>query len=341
MPHSRTSGHRTGTMESLSNYRRVSLFYPYMAEEPTTFHRFAETVRDTPLHRLWTGQSLKVDSGHLIAASVGMGTKVPIGLGVSLLPLRHPYETALHARSLALLTGHAPVIGLGTATPEFVAGLHGAPYSSPLAVASEYVRIVRALLRGEALAEEGTHFHMHGRLLPAESPGAEIGLGVLRPGMAGVAGRWADAAVTFLSPPRYLREAIVPRIREASRERDRPPRLVTIAHFVVERAGRDCPRAIAPTITTHIKQAHYGHVLEKAGISIDPHDPLAAAERLIGSGVVMSGTPERIVSAIRRLHASGVDEVVLNPAGVVHTEGIVAGLADVNEVVRAFEGAEG
>lgn len=197
--------------------KTVSLFFSHMAEDPRTFHRFAEVVRDAPFHRLWTGQSLKMDSGHLIASAVGSGVKVPVGLSVSLFPLRHPYETAMQARSIAMLTGESSVVCLGTATPEFVAGLYGEQYDSPLRAATEYVRIVRALLDGNRVVEEGDYFHMHGRLLYAHAPQVEVGLGVLRRGMARVAGRHADVAVSLLTPPSHLRDVIIPELDEAGR----------------------------------------------------------------------------------------------------------------------------
>lgn len=48
----------------------------------------------------------------------GMGHTVPVGTAVTLLPLRHSYEAALQARSLALPTGRPAVAGYGIGTPE-------------------------------------------------------------------------------------------------------------------------------------------------------------------------------------------------------------------------------
>ena len=316
---------------------KVSLFFPQMTKEPRDFRRFAEVVRDTALHRLWPGQSFVMDSGHLIAAAAGSGVRVPVGLSVSLLPLRHPYETAMQARSVAMFTEKDSVICLGTATPEFVAGLYGEPYARPLRVAAEYVRIVRALLDGEHVVEEGEHFQMHGRLIAARAPHVEVGLGVLRQGMARVAGRHADVAVSLLAPPAHLREVIAPTLAEAGRERDRRSRLVTIAHVVVDRRARDPRVVVAPTIAMHIRQENYGRMLRDTGISVDPADPVMTAGHLIDSGTVLTGDPDDIARQIHELHLTGVDEVVLNLAGVMFTDGLDTATEEAHAIASTWK----
>lgn len=93
--------------------------------------------------RLWQGQSVMIEPHQGFVAAAGGGFRVPTGLGVTLMPLRHPYEAALQARSPAMATGQPVIAGFGPG----------------------------------------------GRLL-------QRWLGVLRPGMAGLAGEVADVAVT-------------------------------------------------------------------------------------------------------------------------------------------------
>jgi alkanesulfonate monooxygenase SsuD/methylene tetrahydromethanopterin reductase-like flavin-dependent oxidoreductase (luciferase family) len=78
-----------------------------------------------------------------------MGHRVPVGTSVAHMPLRHPMDAAIQARSLAVLTGHRMVLGLGPATSDFVAGLHGKPYDSPRDTCVEYLTAVRRLIGTE------------------------------------------------------------------------------------------------------------------------------------------------------------------------------------------------
>ncbi|WNO71813.1 LLM class flavin-dependent oxidoreductase [Streptomyces sp. AM8-1-1] len=76
--------------------------------------------------------------------------------------------------------------------------------SPRVTAAREYLGIVRGLLDGETVQAEGEYFSCHGGLSPSPAPPVELGLGVLRPGMARVAGAVAGCAITWLTPASYL-----------------------------------------------------------------------------------------------------------------------------------------
>jgi hypothetical protein len=70
-------------------------------------------------------------------------------------------------------------------------------------------------------------------------PAIEVGLGVLRPRMARAAAASADLALTWMTPPAYLRRALVPQLTRPGTGRSRPPvRLASVVPFVVDRSGR-------------------------------------------------------------------------------------------------------
>ena len=112
-------------------------------------------MQRTGARRLWLCQSFKAETHQVMAYLAGMGHNVPLGTSVTLLPLRHPYEAALQARSLALLTGEPVVAGYGIGNPGFVAGLTGSPYASPRTAVHDYLTSVRALLDGERVEHDG------------------------------------------------------------------------------------------------------------------------------------------------------------------------------------------
>jgi alkanesulfonate monooxygenase SsuD/methylene tetrahydromethanopterin reductase-like flavin-dependent oxidoreductase (luciferase family) len=306
----------------------VSVLYPLHVLDAKVVAPFARVVTEAGACRLWTGQSFVVETHQVFAYLAGMGLRLPVGLGVTLMPLRHPFTAAVQARSLALLTGHRVVAGYGPATPELVRALCGAPYSKPATTAAGYASAVRRLVGA-------TPGRSRVELPPVPHPGVDVGLGVLRPGMARAAGTVADVAITWMTPPDYLRDVLVPALAEGAADRHRPPRVATVVHVGVARNGRDPRKLALAAAAAHLSAPHYTDMLQRAGIAVDPHRPAHSAAALVESGVYAYGNAAEIAKCIQSYHDAGVDDVILNTAGVVITEGHDAAVADLREVLEA------
>ncbi|MFH9134588.1 F420-dependent peptide dehydroalanine reductase LxmJ [Streptomyces sp. NPDC017524] len=313
-----------------------AVLYPLQPDHPDLVAPFAALVRRSGARRLWMCQSFQAETHQTLAYLAGAGHTVPVGTSVTLLPLRHPYEAALQARSLALLTGEPVVAGFGIGDPGFVAGLTGRAYDSPRTAVRDYLRSVRALLDGEPVATSGPYHHLHGTLpeLP-HAPRVEVGAGVLRPGMARTAGEVADVAVTWMTPPAYVAGTLRPALQEGAEEvgRPGPPRLATSVHVVVDRPGRDVRGMALAATAGHLSTPHYAAMLRAAGLDLDPHDPAGTVDALLRNRVVVAGSPEEIAGALDAYRRAGVDEVLLNPTGVLLGEGVHAAVADLEEII--------
>ncbi len=195
---------------------------------------------------------------------------------------------------------------------------------------------MRALLDGEEVALDGTHHRVHGSLPPV-GPHApvEVGAGVLRPGMARTAGATADVAITWMTPPAYLRDTLVPRLADGAAEagRARRPRVATAVHVAVRRPGRDPRRLAEAAAGAHLRAPHYADMLRRAGVDVDGPDPFG---ELLRSGAVVTGTVEEIAAALAAYRDAGVDELVLNPTATLLTEGVHAAVADLEEIAAAL-----
>ncbi|MCK2239003.1 MULTISPECIES: LLM class flavin-dependent oxidoreductase [unclassified Crossiella] len=318
---------------------KLSLMVPVMPHEPEHLPAYAQLLVDTGAHRLWQGQSLALETFQGFAYLAGRGLRVPVGTSVTLTALRHPYETALQARSLARLTGHDVVLGLGTGTPELVAALRGRPYGSPLTAARDQLTILRGLLDGKPVHHDGRYDTMRGGLPEFEHPPVSLGLGVLRPGMARVAGELADAAITWLTPPSYLGEVLLPELRAAAGAAGRAaPRVVTVVQVAVRRPGRDPHLVALNGSREHLAAPHYTDMLRRAGLRVHPSQVPLSARALVSSGTFVTGTVAEIAEGLDRYRAAGADEVVLNTAGVHLTEGRAAALEDLGELLAALAG---
>lgn len=324
-----------------SDAPEVSVVYPLQLAAVDGLEAFARLVAEGGAARLYSGQSLVVESHLALAHLAGAGIRIPVGMSVSLTPLRHPVEAALQARSIALMTGNSYVAGYGVSEPVMVTALRGAPYRSPRAAAADYVRAVRGLLDGENVTIDSDYTPTHLQLPPLDHPPIVIGLGVLRPRMAQTAGEVADAAITWLTPPRYIEELLIPAIERGADRAGRPrPRVVAVVHAGLGRPGRD-PAAMLTAAAPHLRTEHYTDMLRTSGIDADPRRPEVTAKALVEAGGYAYGTPAEVATTLAQYGRAGVDEVVLNPLGMMLAEGPDVALTDLRELLSALRDAPG
>ncbi|HWM38615.1 MAG TPA: LLM class flavin-dependent oxidoreductase [Streptomyces sp.] len=315
---------------------RLSVMYPSQPDAIGPAVEFARFSRETGFSRLWFGQSLQLESHLVMAAITAHVPGLPMGTSIALAPLRHPYQAAVEARSISALSGAGYVAGYGPGSVEFQKSFLGEPFERPLKTMGDYLDVVRGLLDGEIVEHEGEHHTLKARLPRVASPLTEVGLGVLRPGMARTAGRSADVAITWLTPPHYVSQQLRPAMEAGAAERGRKtPRVATVVHAAVTRPGRNPARAAHTAVGAHLSTDHYTDMLRRAEVMVDPKHPVKGAETLVESQVFVTGTADEIAAALHRFHHDGVDEVVLNLSGVHFTEGEAAARRDLLDIARA------
>ncbi|MYW47962.1 LLM class flavin-dependent oxidoreductase [Streptomyces sp. SID161] len=308
---------------------RVGVYYPLQPRDPRQLAPFARLAAQHA-DRLWVGQSLTLDTHQTLAYLLGQGISPALGVGLSLMPLAHPYQAAVAARSLAALSGRPLTAVFGTGTPAFQRAMNGVPYDSPLKAAREYLTTVSRLLKGVP-GEEREAGAVATRLDPslASVPAVETGLGVLRPGMARLAAEHADVALTWMTPLSYVRDTLL-QVLDGG---EPGPRVVSVVHVVLRRPGRDVARAVRLATGNHLSSPHYQRALAAAGLSLTGNDQ-DIAQKLVDHGVVLVGTADEIASNVGRYWAVGIDEVVLNPCVLV-AEGPAEALRDLLEITAA------
>lgn len=296
---------------------RLSIFVPHSPRSASEIEPYVGPLRDGHDGRLWLGQSMSIEPHQLLSSLDGIDT----GTAVTLAPLRHPVDAALHARSVALCTGGTHVAGFGAGSRRFQTGLRGEPYASPLTAMSEYLSSVRELVTEGTARRSGEYFTVTADLPPLETPArVEIAAGVLRSGMARVAGRYCDAAITWLTPPEFIRDELAPAMAESADAAGRAsrPRVVAVVHVVLDHPDRDPLHQVITASRMHLGMPHYRKMLTAAGIPLE-EDLVVDAALLVERGVYCFGSPADVVDQLSRWDDCGVDEVVLNLAGVAFT----------------------
>src|SRR3954454_17725366 len=119
----------------------------------------------------WAAEAWGTDAVSVLAWLAAKTSRIKVGSAILQIPGRTPANCAMTAATLDLLSGGRFILGLGTSGPQVVEGWHGEPWGKPLGKTREYVEIVRAALRREALEHHGEHYR-----IPYDGPGA-TGLG--------------------------------------------------------------------------------------------------------------------------------------------------------------------
>ncbi|WP_329202936.1 MULTISPECIES: LLM class flavin-dependent oxidoreductase [unclassified Streptomyces] len=318
----------------------TSIVFPVQPTQVAQVLPFAQLLQRRGSGRLWLGQSLGVETHHVFAALAGAGIRIPFGTSVALAGLRHPYDAAVQARSVAQLSGLPFVAGIGPGGEAFQRMVRPAPMPKPVTVSSQYVTTMRELIESRGGADtDGLEHSTHGALPVMNAPPVELGLGVLRPAMARAAGRVADVAITWLTPPRFIEEALVPALEQGAAQAERPvPRVATVVHVAVQRPGRDIEAIAHSAAYAHLGSPHYTDMLRQAGVPADPADTKGGAALLVSSRTFVSGTPAEIADGLDRYRAAGVGEVILNVCGVYTALGMGAAMTDMQQILAAVDG---
>jgi F420-dependent oxidoreductase-like protein len=187
-------------------------------------------------------------------AMAGRATRA-IELGTAVLQTYpcHPVLQANRAAAVAAAVGRPGfTLGVGPSHQPVIEGMLGLPYRRPGRHTEEYVTVLTALLRGEAVNFEGEEFRIHAGP-PAVDPAAPVAVLVsaLGPRLLRVAGELTDGTILWMANARAVETHVRPRIRAAAAAAGRPdPRIVAglpvAVHDDVDEARRTAAEQFAP-----------------------------------------------------------------------------------------------
>ncbi|MGW2329933.1 LLM class flavin-dependent oxidoreductase [Streptomyces sp. NPDC001700] len=317
----------------MTTYSFLAPTAPYRPEQLLPYAALAQW---SDAYRMWQGQAVVNDPFQDFTHAAACGFRVPTGTGVTLMPLRHPYQAAIQAHSLAVASGHPVVAGFGPGSAAFQHSVLGAPYRSQLGAVCEYVTVMRDLLEKGETDHVGEYFVCRSQFAALPRPPVEIGLGVLRPRMARLAGEIADVAITWLTPARYVRDTVIPALRAGAEAAGRPvPRVAVIVPLALAAPGRDPVELAAASNTSHTMLPHYADMLRRSGIETSVENPRGNAEALLDGHAFLYGEAVELAERLREFADAGADEIVLNVTGVHMRYGERASLTELETLLEA------
>lgn len=296
-------------MEHLDVRPRLAAFSPFTPAAIDDVVRWSDLASGA-YQRLWLGQSVAIDTATAVTYAAGAGHRCPIGIAVDVIPMHNPLSIAQSLRGIATATRHDVRACFSAGDPVAQERFTGRRYRSPLTATREFLTVLRRLLDGERVRHDGRYFPLDAQL-PAKPMNERIllGIGVLRPGMTRLAGEIADTATSWLTPPEYVRDVIVPALDEGAAIAGRTrPELVVPVHAVLAAPGRDPVRLAELAIGKHLRTPSYRALLALAGQDGVLERGSSAA---LDSGLVTYGSPADIAERVRAVAAAGADEVPL------------------------------
>jgi alkanesulfonate monooxygenase SsuD/methylene tetrahydromethanopterin reductase-like flavin-dependent oxidoreductase (luciferase family) len=158
------------------------------------------------------------DSLAVLMAYAAVSERIRLGTGVLPAVSRTPVATAQAAATIDEFSGGRMVLGIGISHKVTVENWFDTTIPKPVTQMREYAGILRALFRGEQ-PPEGEFFNTGFAFMGYEvRPDLPIYLAGLSPRMLRLAGEVGDGVVLWLCGPSYIREVVIPSVREG-RER--------------------------------------------------------------------------------------------------------------------------
>jgi alkanesulfonate monooxygenase SsuD/methylene tetrahydromethanopterin reductase-like flavin-dependent oxidoreductase (luciferase family) len=163
------------------------------------------------------------DSLTVLMAYAAASERIRLGTGVVPIFSRTPATMAQTAATIDEYSGGRMVLGLGVSHRVTVENWHGAKIDKPVTQMREYLGGVRAILRGTEPPDSErfpTKFAFMGYAAREDLP---IYVAALSPNMLRLAGELADGVMLWLCSPAYIRETVIPTVREGLERSRRSP----------------------------------------------------------------------------------------------------------------------
>jgi alkanesulfonate monooxygenase SsuD/methylene tetrahydromethanopterin reductase-like flavin-dependent oxidoreductase (luciferase family) len=293
------------------------------ANPPELLREFAGRVEESGYNELWVVEDCFYAGAVASAATALAATeRIPIGIGVLPAVLRNPALAAMEIAALARLFPGRTQVGFGHGVAEWMRQVGAFP-SSQLAALGETVRVVRALLAGEAVTFTGREVRLRDVRLefpPEVIP--PVSTGVMQEKSMRLSGEVADGTILseHVTSPGYVSWArrMIDEGRRAAGRTD--PHRLTVYSFLgalardetalalarVLRAGHDMPTGIPADIADEVATA--------AAATDDDHKLASLLPDEYLGELSITGSPDRCAAGIEALHRAGADAVILVPS---------------------------
>ena len=198
----------------------------------------------------------------------------------------------------------------------------------------EFMTILRRILAGEAVTFDGEIFSVRGfqlQMQPPERP-VRIYMAAIGPQMIRLAGELADGVLGYCYSLEYLRDVVLPNLRQGAERVGRPASDVEVACGFPSLVTRDdsglelikgqvmmfaTAGGSSPEYEQSFAAAGFGDEVRElqARVAVgDVDGALGLVTEELADSVTIAGSPEHVRGRIEAFRAAGIDAVALNPS---------------------------
>ncbi len=275
--------------------------------------RTIEAAEAAGVTQLWMTQTpMSLDSLTVYAAAFARTQR--IRLGTSIIPTypRHPLALAQQAATVDALDPGRLRLGIGSSHRPVIEGVYGLPMVTPLAHLREYVGVLRAALWAGEADHRGQFFTARVKL--GQPPRVPILVATLGEEAYRLAGELSDGAISWNSPPAFLRDVALPALRAGAAVAGRPTPPLVAHSWVALTDDREAVVAAAKqTLAGYGQLPFYANMFAAAGYPVENG---VVSDALVEQLVVQGGE-EAVAQRLTELLDGGLDELLLTvvPAG--------------------------
>lgn len=307
-------------------------------DTPEQFLEKLEIAERSGARSLWIANHLFLrDPVSLAAMSLTRTGKIQVAL-MAMSPFTvHPVQTVMAAATLDELFPGRVTLCFGVGAPADLKAL-SIDGSKPLKAMRETLKISRALLAGETVSYQGTHYSVSSRSLVTGPRNVPIMLAASGPGMLELAGAEADGVLISAGASVPFVEQTLDHVRRGAKGRKvRTHGLVYSSIGENEREANDRLRRVLAIL---LRGPHHKPNLDAAGSVLDQAALNSAvlandwdgAQALITDDIVRrhaaSGTSAQLRERFDMYQKAGLDEIVIagvrdasQVSGILHIKG--------------------
>ena len=226
-----------------------------------------------------------------LATAAAGSQRLKLGTGISLAFTRSPFETALSALDLDVISGGRTVLGLGPSVRRFNENWHGVQYDPPLPRLREVVTLIRLVIEqghtgslGKWQGEYHTaDFSELNILRPPVRPSIPIYLSALFTGSVRLAGEIADGLAGHpIWSPAWIREQVEPNLETGLKKANKTRQDFDLNIWAYVAINPDRRQAIADargTVAFYSSIAQYEKYFAAQGFGQPARQAAEAAQR--------------------------------------------------------------
>jgi F420-dependent oxidoreductase-like protein len=216
---------------------------------------------------LWFASAVLGDPLAVMAEAGRATASLELGTSVLQTYTCHPVLQANRAASTAAVMGRPGLtLGVGPSHRPVIEDVYGLSYTDVGAHTDEYVTVLGALLRGEAVDHDGAHFRVRVPVVNPPLQPVSVMVSALAPRLLRVAGERTDGTILWMANARSIESHVAPRINAAASDAGRPaPRIVAGLPVAVHDDVDEARAVAASAFANYGTLPNYRRILDIGG----------------------------------------------------------------------------